>query len=612
MTDASAPTANPTVQRLLGEVVGRSLSREQIIVVVRVLRKHRCLIEFLDALDRQPNPTGDDWRLRFELAHLVHRQPEAALALEQAVKADPTDPIMARRAVEFFMAARDNERALEFAASGLKHNPEAKPLLRLRAVLCSYIRADQADEAIGAAWRAEIEDWWCLIDCWARIGRYDRIDAALNERLLAYPEDPTVHSALGRMALWRGNTQQAAAAAEAALRFDSGHREAHFIVGAVAVLEGRSEGAEWPLERAIEGDGPTRWLAIDAAWTFRACMLRALGKHHEGKAAASSAMFHAQDYNVAAHVARITNAFHTTPKGDAIDARHLEIASHVHDLVDDPAVSWNGRAQTFMEGMAVVERRLSGNRSAMSTWVDDDGVLRKHTVPDYPRHLARMIQLHVRCRPPSEVLREFERLESVHPNDPTVHTYRGEFRVWLGDYGAAANDFHAAIAIDERTTWAWIGLAATQMCQGEVQRALDTLAQGIVTVQYEGPTVFVYRGEAHRLLGNFEAAITDLETATREKPQRLSAWINRALVADAMGNPVPYGVLSTLIAQTNPSLWSEALGQSRQPKRNLEACLTLMLGNRSSTILTYRSANGTIRLIDWNRRHVTDGLRNAF
>ena len=133
-----------------------------------------------------------------------------------------------------------------------------------------------------------------------------------------------------------------------------------------------------------------------------------------------------------------------------------------------------------------------------------------------------------------------------------------------------------------------------------------------MTVQYEGPTVFVYRGEAHRLLGNFEAAITDLETATREKPQRLSAWISRALVADAMGNPVPYGVLSTLIAQTNPSLWSEALGQSRQPKRNLEACLTLMLGNRSSTILTYRSANGTIRLIDWNRRHVTDGLRNAF
>ena len=40
-------------------------------------------------------------------------------------------------------------------------------------------------------------------------------------------------------------------------------------------------------------------------------------------------------------------------------------------------------------------------------------------------------------------------------------------------------------------------------------------------MQYEGPTVYVYRGEALRLLGRLEEAAPDLARATRDKPQRL-------------------------------------------------------------------------------------------
>ena len=37
-----------------------------------------------------------------------------------------------------------------------------------------------------------------------------------------------------------------------------------------------------------------------------------------------------------------------------------------------------------------------------------------------------------------------------------------------------------------------------------------------------------------------------------------------------------------------------------------------MRGNRSSTVLTYRTSDGTVRLIDWQRRHATDALQVSF
>ena len=608
----TAPPTPAIVNRLLGEVRGRDLSREQIIVLVRVLTKHGCLAAFCDRLNEGPLRTAGDARLRFELARVLSRQPEAAAALEHAVRADPTCAVTARRAVEFFMAARDNGRAMALVDAALVHVPDALPLLRLRAILSSHVRPDAADPDIGAAWDAQPADWWVVLDCWARVGRHDRIDAALAQHRARHPRDPTVHTAVGRMALWRGDTAAAKAAAERAREIEPANREAAFLLGASAVLEGRLDEAQPWLDAAIDGDGPVRWLAMDAAHTFRSCMERDRGQCSVGMKSASQAMFCAQDYNVAAHIARITNAFYVYDKGPTIDPRFLEVGSHVRDLADDPDTAWNGKTRTFIEGIGQAERRLSGNRTALSTWVDDAGRLHRHAVPPYPRHLARLTQMLVRVRPPDAVLAEFERLAAVHPNDPTVFTYRGEFRVWMGDFDAASADFEAALAIDPRTTWAWIGLAAAQIGRGKLHRSLDTLAEGIVTVQYEGPTVFVYRGEARRLLGEHGAAMVDLTKATGDKPQRLSAWINRALVAEAMGNPAPVAALTAALAASNPGLWHDIQRHPGGSERPLEACLALMRGNRSSTVLTYRTPDGTVRLIDWQRRHATDALRAAF
>ena len=70
--------------------------------------------------------------------------------------------------------------------------------------------------------------------------------------------------------------------------------------------------------------------------------------------------------------------------------------------------------------------------------------------------------------------------------------------------------------------------------------------------------------------------------------------------------------LTAALAASNPGLWHDIQRQPGGSERPLEACLALMRGNRSSTVLTYRTPDGTVRLIDWQRRHATDALRAAF
>ena len=557
-------------------------------------------------------PEGpEDWSLRFELNHSLHRQPEAARCLDKAVADNPTNARLARRAIEFRMAARDLPRAMAMVDSALLHSPQDPHLLFLRADLSSRLRPETADSDIEQAWLAAPFAWWTILDCWARIGRYDRMDQALADRLSTHPEDPATLSATGRMALWRGKTETARDWANQALAQDPDHREGHFILGAAAVVDGQMEEAMKPLSKAIDGTGPVTWLHLDAAWAFRSTSLRDMGEHKPAMQAGATAMYTAQDYNVAAQVARITAAYYVFPQSGRMDPRHSEIAEQVHGLAEDPSAQWDGRAHTFREGMAAVERRLSGNRSSLSTWVDADGSLRQHHVPPYPRNSGRMLQMQIRCRSPDAIFADFDALRRAHPQDPTVLTYQGELRVWLGMHQDAEVNFLEAIDLDPRTTWAWIGLAASRLYRGQAEHALETLAEGVIRVQYEGPTVYVYRGEANPLLGRLDEAEPDLTRATRDKPQRLSAWINRTLCAESSGNPAPAQVLGAQLAQTNPSFWRDAAKAASSPDQTLATCLVLMRGNRSSTILTYLTKDDTLRLVRWRPEDVPTELSEA-
>ena len=129
--------------------------------------------------------------------------------------------------------------------------------------------------------------------------------------------------------------------------------------------------------------------------------------------------------------------------------------------------------------------------------------------------------------------------------------------------------------------WAWIGLGATAMLQGELDEAQQTWRQGLRAAGCAGPTLFVYRGECYRLQGQRTAARRDLELAVQQKPTRLSAWINLALLD---GGDLASRVERECVEQM-PMLMGELGGDLSD---RLEGVLSAMRGNRGSSRITYR------------------------
>jgi tetratricopeptide (TPR) repeat protein len=126
-----------------------------------------------------------------------------------------------------------------------------------------------------------------------------------------------------------------------------------------------------------------------------------------------------------------------------------------------------------------------------------------------------------------------------------------------------------------------------------------------------GPAVYVYRGEAHRRLGQLERARADLERAIELTPTRVGAWVNLALVHDARGDPEAFaevwthlertasGLLSSAAAALGVTLFRDPGDEPTQAERRavLEQALRLMRGNRSTSCATFFSPDGRLRFV---------------
>jgi len=217
-----------------------------------------------------------------------------------------------------------------------------------------------------------------------------------------------------------------------------------------------------------------------------------------------------------------------------------------------------------------------------------------------------LIQQKIRFLPIDEVLLQFDRLCEMFPDDPVPETYKGEVLLWAGRYGEAKSCFKAAMNKSYDTIWSWIGLGAAYGLEGDYRTAQKVFKQGIAKTNFEGPTVFVYRGEFHRKAQQFGAAKSDLDHAIMDKPQRLSAWINRALLDVALGSLESAALLSHEIQLKTPSLWVDAANKCSQSPVSpnsipdvLETILEMMHGNRSSQIISYRAPTGQLRFANW-------------
>jgi len=185
--------------------------------------------------------------------------------------------------------------------------------------------------------------------------------------------------------------------------------------------------------------------------------------------------------------------------------------------------------------------------------------------------------------------------------------------LWVGDLEGARRDLERAIEIVLGTRWAYIGLTGIHILEGDYEQALEVSARGVKVMRgTEGPSVYIYRGEALRRLGRYREALKDLTRSVRIHPSRVSAWFNLGLLYAAIGELALFervyarleiqapGLLSDAACEVGVVLWGDPgfVPPVEVRLAVIEHGLAMMRGNRSSTAMTYFTAQGRMRMVE--------------
>lgn len=231
---------------------------------------------------------------------------------------------------------------------------------------------------------------------------------------------------------------------------------------------------------------------------------------------------------------------------------------------------------------------LRGNRGVPTTYVDPAGALRTLVLKPAPRTAAKYALLRfVVTADTDEAERDFDRVQAEYPDVPEIHNYRGELWLYVGDYARARRCFERALSMYEESRWAFIGLAAVELLEGDPRAALATLSR---QRGEPGPTAFVYRGEARRRLGDRAGARADLEHSVALHPARIGAWVNLGLLQRDEGD-------ADGLARTIEGLRTRAPGLFADAAGDLGEMLVMLRGNRASTCVTYFTREGALRTV---------------
>jgi tetratricopeptide (TPR) repeat protein len=550
--------------------------------------------------------------LAYETRTELGRTREAIVALAEALPTvtDPaTGASLRLKLARTHLAPRDDERALAWALDGLLLEPEHPGLLDVRAEAGARLGHPEAEAWIEAA-RAEAGP---------RASAARLAAAGLPERAAEVADSaPEARAEAAHLALWRLDLERAASLAAAVLAERPDDADAELVRGALAVLRDDAHAAVRHLDRALQLHG--RGLAgpmldDDAILAWRSEAWRALGDAPRARSDGTSAMTAARRYSVCAHLARVLGA--TLPHPDDPPERGVDpylvlpVASKVRSLIPHPERLDGGPMVVIHGALREALARFGGNRTCWPTLVVH-GRLEAFPTPPHPRAEGRRLQMRLKTRAPSEVLADLAALRARFPTDPIPRTYSGETLLWLGDHAAAEALLREAIRLERETVWAWIGLGAARMLQGALDEALDVWREGVAAVDFEGPTLFVYRAECRWRMGDLDRAAKGLDHALRDKPHRASSWLLRALVdADRGSFELAVRVASTLRSHATGA-WEDAAAEAGlepwrptspdEDVRALRSLLVLMRGNRSSSQAGYVTGAGQVRTFSWPRR----------
>jgi len=603
---------------------------------------HQVRLEYAEQR-RDAEPTNASaWRAWAEALRCAHRLPESTVALHNAIDRCPSDLILKKQISERYLGARCYSEALTHVVEALHLVPSDPEFLRLHAELLSRLHAPESADAAAAAWNAQPELWPRCMDIMLRAGAIERVRERLEPMRTTPEYAHRASGALARLDLWRGDPEPAILAGQALIDSDPSEPEGLFLRGAARAYSG-IPGAREDLESCLASDRLRRsWVERSAVHGWLCELALGEGDFDRALRHADMSMSTAEHYSANALLNRhrvverqylkkraerlknrpppkrswfqrlfglktsSSSSSGSSSSGPVVDPRWRPVVQNYGTHVTHGPTGWDVDFSVFGEMLSFIHGHIGGNRSSISTWCSEDGALHHIPAVNYSHIGTRSIQQQLRCRPHLDIVNAFADLCEQYPTNPGVHTYGGEVLVWIGEHARSEPYFRAALEGDYTTVWAWIGLGAARGLQGHLHEALDIFAEGIEKTQFEGPSVFVYRGEFHRLLGNLDQARRDLDKAVQHKPQRLSAWINRVLLDADTGDVGPLNTLASALKRTNPGLWCDAAEAAVQdpvdPEAHpaiMNAVLMLMRGNRSSQVITYRLDNGELRFAKW-------------
>jgi len=116
--------------------------------------------------------------------------------------------------------------------------------------------------------------------------------------------------------------------------------------------------------------------------------------------------------------------------------------------------------------------------------------------------------------------------EGVPGEQDDAVIWRGELRLWLGQYDAAIADL--AAGVERKVPYALIWSGAAHFLLGDHGRALELLDEA-VRLNPSDPEAYLWRGEVHEQSGNVDRAIDDFDCSLRMTGMTLWLLVGRAL-----------------------------------------------------------------------------------
>lgn len=573
----------------------------------------------LEALERAGGATALDLESAFASQLGWHR--DALIAAEALIHREPARADAVHRHLQQLLTAEGD------AAAALEHlrrqdGGESGAPARAWAAARLHAQLGAWDEVVDRVQRAlALSDNGSAAqrDAAALLLEAGAFDAAAHHATLAAAQDPTAlepRLLLAQLRLWRGDADAALALSEQILAGDPQCSAAQRQRGAALLLLGRGDAALAALDAALQGanDDPE-------AHAWRAEALLRLGRVDEAAAAlrahprqgdsaywvvallAARAAVAVSPGRLDRLLARLAPRLARTP----VRAGQYELSHALADLVPGAAARLarpDPQARRAVLDAALAA--LAGNRSARPTVLRADGSL-AYLAPHAPRHASVRALGLIKTAPPEQVLRALDAVIATYPDSSLPITYRGELRLWLGDYAAARADLEAALAQRRTTRWAYYGLASLANVEARPRDALALCARSVRVMRGIGPAIHVHRGEALRRLGRTAAARRELRQACAVSPQRLSGRLNLALADGDAGDIAAEAAGFAWLRDQAPGLvgdaafelggieWTGAL--SRDATRALlERMLVMMRGNRASSFATWIGSTGQVRV----------------